>query len=282
MPRKVQTIVDSGDHIFDRSENQFLRSVKGAEVLIFDELIKILNNLDVTGGKIHSSAKAEQFLMSMDQKIYGALKKADYNNSVLRYTQNFDEIAQNTKELQSALNGINITDAQINPFLKIEVGNTIDKLTGSGMAKDFINPIRQSLYRNIMLGADISTVETTLRDYLITTDDADSKLLRYVKQTSRDAMQQFDGIIQSNIASELGLNALRYIGSLIADSRKQCVRWIEKEGAILMIEDLEEEIAWAFNYGSGMNPDTTVLTFAIYRGGYNCRHRAIPTNVFDK
>jgi hypothetical protein len=282
MPRKVDVIIESGDHIFDNSENQFLRSVKGAEVLIYDELIKILDNLDISAGRLRTNEKAEAFLMTMDQKIYAALKKADYNNSVLKYTSNFNEIADNTKELQSTLNGINITDAQINPFLKIEVNNTIDKLTGAGMAKDFINPIRQSLYRNIMLGAEVTSVEKTLKDYLISSGQGDSKLLKYVKQTSRDAMQQFDGTLQANIGTELGLNAIRYVGSLIADSRKQCVRWIENDNGILMVADLQEEINWAFNNGSGMNPDTTPLTFAVYRGGFNCRHRAIYTKVLEE
>lgn len=276
----VKTILEKGDHIFDNSENQFLRSVKGAEVLIYEELIKILNTLDISNGKLQSNTKAENFLMSMDKKIYDALKKADYNNSVLKYTRNFNEVAQNTKDLQSVLNGINITDAQINPFLKIEVNNTIDKLTGSGMAKDFINPVRQSLYRNIMLGADVTSVEQTLKEFVVSSAQGDSKLLRYVKQTSRDAMQQFDGTLQQNISNELGLNALRYVGSLIKDSRKQCVRWVND--GILLKENLAEEIRWALNNGSGMNKETTVDNFIIFRGGYNCRHRAIPTKYIAK
>lgn len=272
---KTQSIIDRGDHIFDNSENQFLKSVKGAEVVIYEELIKILNTLNVSGGKLQTNTAAENFLMTMDKRIYDALNKSDYNNSVLKYTRNFSQIADNVKELQSAVNGIEITNAQINPFLKIEVNNTIDKLTGSGMAKDFINPIRQSLYRNIMLGSDITSVEKTLKDYVISNANGDSKLLRYVKQTSRDAMQQFDGTLQQNIANELGLNAYRYVGSLIRDSRKQCVRWVDD--GILLKENLADEIQWAFNNGSGMNPETTVDNFIILRGGFNCRHRILPT-----
>jgi len=64
---------------------------------------------------------------------------------------------------------------------------------------------------------------------------------------------------------------------LIEDSRKQCVRWVGKE--ILLFSDLQSEIEWAFNNGTGMNKSTTPDTFAIYRGGYNCRHEAIPTKV---
>jgi len=279
MAKSYVQIINHGDKIFDHSQDGLERSVKNAEKIIYDELIKLLNTVDVSAGRLRTNTKAENFLMSMDKKIYDALNKSDYNNSVLKYTQNFSFIGDNIKELHSKLNGIEITDAQINPFLKIEVNNTIDKLTGSGMAKDFINPIRESLYRNIMLGAEVTTVEKTIRDFVITSAESDSKLLRYVKQVSRDAMQQFDGTIQQNITNELGLNAIRYVGSLIQDSRKQCVRWVANDSGLLLMKDLSEEIAWAYSNGSGMIPGTTSDTFLIFRGGYNCRHRAFPTFV---
>lgn len=277
---KVTDIINKGDKIFDNSENEFLRSVKDSEVFIFEELIKILNTLNISGGRLTTNTEAENFLMNMDAKIYNALKKANYDASVLKYTKNFGQIAENTKELQSALNDINITDKQITPFLKLGVNSTIDRLAGSGLSKDFIIPIRDSLYQNILLGSDVSDVEKTLRDFTITSANGDSKLMKYVKQASRDSIQQFDGTLQQNIANELELNAMRYVGSLIKDSRKQCVRWVEDR--VLLLDDLEEEIRWAFNNGSGMNPATTVDTFIIYRGGYNCRHRAVPTLHYSK
>jgi hypothetical protein len=45
---------------------------------------------------------------------------------------------------------------------------------------------------------------------------------------------------------------------------------------VLPFEDLQKEINWAFANGRGMNDATTPETFALYRGGYNCRHMAIP------
>lgn len=279
MAKSFVQIINDGDHIFDRSEIELERSVKKAEITIFDELIKLLNSVDVSAGKLQTNTKAENFLMNMDKKIYDALYKADYNKSALRFTQNFDLIGENIQEVHSKFNKVNITDAQIQPFLKIEVNNTLDRLTNSGIAKDFINPIRENLYRNIMLGAEVSTVEKTLRDFVVSSAEGDSKLMRYVKQVSRDAMQQFDGTIQGNIANELKLNALRYVGSLIKDSRKQCIRWVSDDGGIIMLSDLQEEIDWAFTNGSGMNPFTNVYTFFALRGGFKCRHRAIPTNI---
>jgi len=41
-------------------------------------------------------------------------------------------------------------------------------------------------------------------------------------------------------------------------------------------ERLQQEINWAFQNGQGMIPETNPDNFIINRGGYNCRHEAIP------
>lgn len=283
---KEEKLIKEGERIFNSNETQLLNSVKGAEKELFAELIKIVKNLTITNGKISSNSKSEAFLLSMDKKIYDALRNANYTDSVLRFTKNFNEISDNVRKLHDAVNGVRITAEQINPILRIELQNTISRLTESGLAKDFINPIRQSLYRNIYFGEDITNVENTIRNFVVSNKDSESRLLRYVKQVSRDSMQQFDGGINQLIGNELGLNGVRYVGSLIEDSRAQCKKWVEKYQGEFLIADLQEEIDWALNGGvydgkasSGMNQETTPATFFIYRGGYNCRHRAIPIMI---
>jgi hypothetical protein len=109
---------------------------------------------------------------------------------------------------------------------------------------------------------------------VIGTPELNGLYSRYVKQISRDALGQFDGQINAIIAEEFGLDAFRYVGSLIDDSRPQCVRWVGKR--ILEKSEMPEQIAWANNNGSGMIPGTNPDNFLVFRGGYNCRHRAIP------
>jgi hypothetical protein len=45
---------------------------------------------------------------------------------------------------------------------------------------------------------------------------------------------------------------------------------------MLLFEDLEQEIAWAENNGTGMIPNTTPENFCQNRGGFNCRHICYP------
>jgi hypothetical protein len=87
-------------------------------------------------------------------------------------------------------------------------------------------------------------------------------------------LNQFDGQTNARIADEFGLDAFRYVGSLIDDSRPQCRRWIAKR--VLQKSEMLNEINWAYNNGTGMISGTTPDNFAVFRGGYNCRHAAIP------
>ena len=284
--KTTATIIADGSTIADDSENEFLQSVKSAEDFIYKELLMILNTVNVSAGKLQTNTEAQNFLMGIDAKILDALKKAKYPNAVMQFVKNFKLISQNIQEVHKSLNGITVTDQSIAPILTLERQNTIAKLT-AGLQKDFVGPIRQSLYRNIFLGEGVSSIEKTVREYALSDKNKDSRLLSYVTQVSRDAVQQFDGSIQSKIAAEFGFNGVIYIGSLIKDSRAQCRKWVEM--GELSNDVLESEITWAMNGGeykglkcSGMNPDTNVATFSIYRGGYNCRHRAIPTFISPK
>ena len=281
--------IQQGIKIMDDAELNLASSIIKLEKDLYKEILAIFENVTITNGKLSTNEKTDDFLLSLDRRISRILKQSGYNGSVTKYLTNFDKIADNVKEVQSKLNGINLTSKQIDPFKRIEISNAWDNLLGSGVNKSFTQPVRQGLYRNIMFGATIGDVEKLLKDYIITTKKGDSKLLRYVKQVSRDSLSQFDGGLQQKISVELDFNACRYVGSLILDSRAQCRKWVG-DGLIKLDDEFEKQIQKAINKGlyfdgkvsSGMIADTTLATFMANRGGHNCRHRAIATRIFNK
>lgn len=278
----IQTIINEGDQLIDTTEKDFLKSVKDAENILYKEISKLFDVVDVQNGKLKSSDKARKFLLSLDQRITDALYKSPYRTGVADLLKSFDGIAQNNIDLQSVVNRENITFSQLDGIKQLEANNTLDKLLGSGISKDFIAPIRETLYRNIVSGSSVEETQKAIKDYIVSTPEQDSKLLKYADQIGRDSIMQFDGTIQQSIGAELGLTDYIYTGSIIVDSRGQCVHWAAKVN--LNGDELKHEIETALNNGflggkrcSGMNPSCNVPTFSIYRGGYRCRHRAIAT-----
>lgn len=284
MADKTDKLINKSDKLINDSQDTFLYDVKKSEKFIFEELIKILSTLTVTNGKLQTNQKSLEFLLSLDKRIFSALNKADYTASINEYVKNFDILAQNAREIQSAMNGLTVDSSQLKPIVNIEKQNTLLKL--KSLDKDFITPLRETIYRNIYLGSDITTIEKTIKDFVVSTPDSDSRLLKYANQISTDAIHQFDGSIQATIGEELGLNAIRYTGSLIKDSRGQCVKWVQENHGIILVKNLQEEIDFAYAGGtyqghsiSGMIPGTTPENFAVLRGGYKCRHRVFYTKV---
>lgn len=275
--------------IMDDAEGDLIRALKRAEKELYDQIMRVFDNTTITDGKLSSSPKAEEFLASLDRRILLALKASGYNDAVKNFMYNFDEIADNVTRLQSKLNNVNITPSQINPVKRIEVQNTLDGLIGNKFSASTVQPLRQGLYRNILFGSSVADTEKYLRNYIVSAPGTDSKFVKYVQQLSRDSISQFDGALQTGIRGELDMNAMRYVGSLLKDSRAQCCKWTEM-GLIKLNFEFEKEIEAAIDrrlffgkkVASGMIPETTILNILIYRGGYNCRHRAIPTKFFEK
>ena len=286
MAKKKSTdkVLQEGDRIISFAESKFLKKVRQAEDDIINEVLKIFKVADISGGKLKTSKKTEEFLLTIDERIRAAMKQSEYMDGVKDLLRSYDLINVNNIELQKSLNDINVSQKLLTSAQRLEVANTTEKLLGQGVSRDFIIPIKESLYRSVMFGASVDDAEKQIRDYIVSNDGADSRLLRYAGQVARDSLGQYDGTIQGIISSELDLPDFIYAGSLINDSRGQCRYWVNKR--ILDHEELEDEIQKALDGGSlggfkcsGMIPGTTVSSFPANRGGYRCRHRVVATKI---
>ena len=180
------------------------------------------------------------------------------------------------------MNGINPKElAEKVDFVKKDMTEqTLQGLTGAGVNSEFIEPVRNELFKNIVAGTNSVDVEQALRNMIEGDSVKLGGLSKHVGQVARDALNQYDGTVNARIAEEFGLDAFQYVGSLIEDSRSQCRRWVAKE--VLLKENLPSEISWANNNGQGMIPGTNAENFAVFRGGYNCRHQAIPFKLTSR
>jgi hypothetical protein len=282
---KIQSIINSGDKILLNGTSDLINGMYSIELLVYAALMEVFDNVDITNGKLSTTIKADEFLAALDYKIYQALKKSGYPAYVGDFIGNYDKISSNVRDLHQALGNGLLSASDINAIKRLEVQKTIDNLTQQGMYKDFIAPVREGLYRNIMFGATVGETEEFIKSQVISTKQKDSRLTRYVGQVATDALHQFDGSVNQVAKQSLKLNATQYVGSLlIEDSRAQCMKWVGM--SIIKDDNLQEEIDWALNGGrfsnkkcSGMIEGTTTDTFCINRGGYRCRHRAFPILV---
>lgn len=258
--------------IIDQAEQTLNTGIIESEKRILKDLIKLLQDFDKSGGRLVFNSDTIKLINQAEFDILNALNKSGYNSRVKQYLKDFDKIKQATILQQKGLNNIDVSVRLLNNIQKGAIQQTTNALLGNGLNSALVQPVKNILMESATSGMTIPQAESQLRQIIMGDPERLGKLEKHVTQISRDAVSQYDGMMQSRIAKEYDLDGISYEGSLIKDSRPQCVRWATM--GELPVKDLKEEIKWAENNGSGMIPNTTPDNFCIYRGGFNCRHTA--------
>jgi len=272
----VIEIIRKQDRTVSAANQTFFDSLPATEQRIFAAVSKHVQKFSSDGEKFVFDDGNVLLTNQVERIILDALQSSKYPSDVNGFLRNFETLKQYNFDIHRDVNDLTTEELEnlINPIQRGTVEQTLQSLTGSGVSTNFIEPIRTGIYQNIVAGSTKADLEAYLRRYILGNPDVDGLLSRYVKQVSRDALNQFDGQVNAKIANEFGLDAYRYVGSLIEDSRPQCRRWVAM--GVIQTKDLPTEIAWMNANGTGAIPGTSPDTFSIYRGGYNCRHSAIP------
>ena len=229
-----------------------------------------------------------------EKRLTDAIEKnVGYKSEIRRYMTNFDKMDVLNSRVHKLLNKINI-DGVIklaNKQKRELVGGTVEKVVGEigrfpenmlgdEMRQQFTKPVKKVLYQNIMQGKSQSAAKKALHKFIIGDKGKIGQLERWSGQIARDTLSQYDGAVNDMVRKEFDLNAFKYIGSLVKDSRPQCKKW--KRMGTILYKNLNKEIAWAYSNGKGMIPGTNKDNFATYKGGHNCAHSATPIRIEEK
>lgn len=266
---KISQIISSGT-------DAFLKSALRYENRIFNQIVRdVLARLEVTKeGKIASSAKNREKIIGLNNAVRNAFASSGLYGKMNDLLANFDDLEANIVSAQKGLNNINIPPSIVNPVKRLFADQVIFRMQGRGLDVDFVQPLQNELYRATLMGNNLADVIGRIETTMLGNSRVQGFVQKYSAQVARDALGQFQGTVHERIKTEYNLDAIRYVGSLVEDSRKQCARWVAKR--IILDSELQTEINWAFNNGTGMIQGTTPSNFLELRGGYNCRHTAIP------
>jgi len=268
------------ERINDKALEILQKRFNKVEPKFVKQVVDWINKFRTTSGNLVRSKENIARLSSFKTAVNRFLEKAGYNVMVSGFLENFDEIGANTQLAQQELNGIDITKSFLNPFKRYAVNNVVAAMQGQGLNVNLINPLKNELLIAVNQGSSLTDVVTSIAGQLTTTEARQGVLKRISLQASRDALLQYDGVVNEAVRKSYKLDALLYVGSLVKDSRLQCEEWVnfEENGkkGLILFEQLEEQILFAENEGTGMIPNTTPENFCQNRGGYNCRHIAYP------
>lgn len=231
-----------------------------------------------------------------EKRLSDAIERnVSYKSEIRKYMTNFDKMDKLNIQVHKKLNKIDIkgviklANKQQRELVTKTTGNVLSEISrfpknmiGDEMRQQFTKPVKKVLYQNIMQGKPQSAAKKALHDYIVGNKKLNKlgRLEKWSGQIARDTLSQYDGAVNDMVRKEFDLNGIKYIGSLVKDSRPQCKWW--KRMGIIPYKDLTKEISRAYRSGKGMIPDTTKENFCTYRGGYNCAHQAVATRIEEK
>lgn len=196
------------------------------------------------------------------------------------YQSYFDQVLEDTYiidesngRLQSDINDINIDPTSFDP-LRQQLFNSVQAQLSPALLSPLIaERATKILSRSILTGASLRDTQAALADSFGGT------MSGLVTLVSRDGLYGYDGATNDTIRATYDLDAYRYVGSIVADSRPHCKAWVHERD--LTREYLEPRIDALHARGDpdGFRSQTRWDNFAQYRGGWNCRHQAIPVRA---
>lgn len=279
MPVGVPNLVNMKDAKIDLADEQLLDGFDEIENSIYNGVDAQLNQFEQKEGKVLFNDFNLLLVAGLAAYIINSIQNSNYPESVRRYLQNFDAVEDLNLKIHHYQSDIDLKKllGVVDGLKSASVAQTTRDLTGTGVETEFIKPLTELIYRNVVSGASLTDLKKSVEEFIKGTEDKNGVFRKYVSRMSRDALYQYDGLLNSRIADAFGMDGFLYLGTLIQDSRPQCVRWVGMR--LLAKKDMPAELRYAENYGSGLIPGTTADNFSIYRGGYNCRHTALPVKL---
>lgn len=261
------------------------------EQAVLDELFSIIDKINSAGGYFNEASLTAEQLLDFTDAIRKTLTKTGYAKDVQSFISDFGKITINSNILLDKIGGFSMGTLPLSDMEKKWKLLTSETLLNSGIRTDFEQPILKILDESISYGGSIERAKKTLTEFIAGGKDTSGKLKSYVTQTARDSIGQLQGQQFHSVANSVETAGIRYIGSVLRDSRGQCEHWVKDLNGFIPWDQLDEEIKLAYknqqlkkidvsngipHRWGGMMPNTTKDNFMAKRGGFNCTHTAVP------
>jgi hypothetical protein len=266
---------DNLQRFTERILKQYEPALKGIEKDLFNDLIVLLSSFNFTDA---TDLDVANIVAAIDKLYVQAINKPEFVNDTRKFLQNFDEVRKNALELHKEVSNLSYTPQfyeMLNKQQRFLVDKTLYELQQGGLKKYFVEDAKQVLLEAANLGYSQKQIEKRLRQRLLSQPDKDSYYVRYATQVSRDSVNQYNGQVNQMVQDEYDLDMIRYVGSVVGDSRPFCVHVRKELKGKIKRSELPALLA-KYSGSSGMIQNTNANNFYVVRGGWNCRHEAIP------
>lgn len=239
-------------------------------------------------------------LAQLENAIVNWTKELNYGNIIDAYLSALPEVDEinrayysketTKRQLQRIEN--EILRSPLNEEYRQQVSNN---LRSAGAYEEIVKRVADTLKLQALRGMTFEQASNELRALVTQTETGQGIAERHFNQVAKDAIMQYDGVIQEGLAKNFNPTRGRYLASVIETTRPICDHikdkfgngYITREQLQTVLNDFcpagqpsKEKITYVTvngeertaNKGAGMIEGTVIDNFPSFRGGYNCRH----------
>lgn len=261
----------------EKNIKEFRGAALELERHLYDDFLSLITSLIYVDGMLSDENNVAAIIAKIDEMFNKWATASSYTNGVKQYLQSFPEVRKRVLNMQEKLNDLSYTPQLYNELSVTEkflTDKTGYDLSQGLLKRYFVEDAKQITLEAVYYGFSQQELSKRYRDRLLTQPDKDSYYMRYATQLTRDASYTLQGQVQTAIANEYQMDCIRYIGSVVDDTRPFCTHVIKELKRYIKQSELAALLA-RFDGSSGMKPDTDVNNFLAVRGGWNCRHIAV-------
>lgn len=297
-------MADYGDILkrIDKAIGQFNKRIPTAQRAMFEEIELELKRLDLNGKRIKTTVANLKVITSIKNKLNRLIFSDDYKREVKAFVKAFNDITTLQHAYWKSVENAFKPSPLLKEIRKQAIGDTVAKLTESGIGANISDRIADILRTNITAGGSYGDLRKQLLNSLTDTDQSDGLLTRYAKQITVDSINQYNRQYTQAISNDLGYEWYAYQGTEIMTSRPFCqamveghryfhvsqifnlLKGLDANGARLEYMDNKTgEIKRVETYSktglpAGFIPGTNPQNFFINAGGYQCGHAIRPVS----
>lgn len=196
-----------------------------------------------------------------------------FTGPVSKFIKRLPDISDTISAFQKEVNEITVPAFESEKNIVID--ETISQLLDNGLNQNFVQPLRDLIYRNITSGSTLSQIKQQIKEYIQGGKDVSGKLSRYIDQTANQTADAYSGAINKKLLETFNYDALLITGSLIDTSSPQCRYAILELDGKIRREDWSKLVNHV-GANQPMIPGTTFDNLPVNRLHWGCRHSFYP------
>lgn len=285
---KIEDNINLVNDKIDDEVNRFLEGVDKSQKGIFNRLLGIVKGVETDDqGNIKQTVKNLKLLAQVRKTIENEIITDAYIKRSESLFNQFPAIAQlNNGYFETLEASFNPNRELFKEVIKNSINATRTSLLDSGIAENVINPIVKIVDDSVTSGAGFADMVDELRVIIKGDPERLGQLMRYSKQITQDALNQFNATYNETIARDLDLEWYFYSGGKRSTSRPFCKKYAGRYFHKKEVEDFGKRkdldgssLCSGPNLCEGRIKGTNSSNIFRYRGGHNCKHLYKPTLI---